>query len=257
MRRLIIRPGAIGDFIVSLPALEWLRADYTEFWAPSPVLPLARFADRVRSLASTGIDLVGITEPALGAFREFDEIVSWYGTARPDFREAVAGLPFRFFPALPDGTCHAVDFYMRQVGGRDGAVPRLDVPRFKGGYIACHPFSGSAAKNWPLESYVELAQLLPLRFCVGEDRPLAGAMHIPNLHELACWLAGASLYIGNDSGITHLAAAVGVPVIALFGPTDPAIWAPRGAHVLPLSATVDRVYAEAVCVCSRTADGLS
>ncbi len=45
------------------------------------------------------------------------------------------------------------------------------------------------------------------------------------------WLARASLYIGNDSGITHLAAAVGTPVLAMFGPTDPAVWAPRGPNV--------------------------
>jgi ADP-heptose:LPS heptosyltransferase len=52
-----------------------------------------------------------------------------------------------------------------------------------------------------------------------------------DLYELACWLAGASLYVGNDSGITHLAAAAGAPVVALFGPTDPAVWAPRGPRV--------------------------
>ena len=52
-----------------------------------------------------------------------------------------------------------------------------------------------------------------------------------DLYKLACWLAGAKVYIGNDSGPTHLAAAVGTPVIALFGPTDPAIWAPRGDNV--------------------------
>ncbi|HNT87980.1 MAG TPA: glycosyltransferase family 9 protein, partial [Candidatus Hydrogenedentes bacterium] len=44
-------------------------------------------------------------------------------------------------------------------------------------------------------------------------------------------LAGARLYIGNDSGITHLAAAVGCPTVAVFGPTDPTVWAPRGARV--------------------------
>jgi ADP-heptose:LPS heptosyltransferase len=56
-------------------------------------------------------------------------------------------------------------------------------------------------------------------------------VRIENLYELACWLASARLYIGNDSGITHLAAAVGTPVLALFGPTDPDVWAPRGANV--------------------------
>jgi ADP-heptose:LPS heptosyltransferase len=56
-------------------------------------------------------------------------------------------------------------------------------------------------------------------------------VHIDDLYELARWLAQARLFVGNDSGITHLAAAVGTPVLALFGPTDPAVWAPRGPHV--------------------------
>jgi hypothetical protein len=115
LRRLLIRPGAIGDCIVSLPALEFLRAAYTEVWAPSRILPLLRFANRTRSLGSTGIDLVGVTEPALAAFAEFDSIVSWYGTNRPEFRDAVDHLHFTFIPALPDGSCHAVDLFRRQV----------------------------------------------------------------------------------------------------------------------------------------------
>lgn len=56
-------------------------------------------------------------------------------------------------------------------------------------------------------------------------------MRLDNLYELACWLATARVYIGNDSGITHLAAAAGASVVALFGPTDPRIWSPRGPHV--------------------------
>src|SRR5580698_3897648 len=49
MRRLAIRPGAIGDFIVSLPALECLQTDYYEIWATSANVPLVRFADRARA----------------------------------------------------------------------------------------------------------------------------------------------------------------------------------------------------------------
>src|SRR5690242_457636 len=96
LKRLLIRPGAIGDVIVSLPALEHLRADYTEVWTSSRTVPLIRFADRVRSIASTGLDLVAITDDsrAFDALAEFDDIVSWYGTNRPEFREAVAQLPF-------------------------------------------------------------------------------------------------------------------------------------------------------------------
>src|SRR5674476_1158977 len=58
---------------------------------------------------------------------------------------------------------------------------------------------------------------------------LPGAVRIDDLYELACWLAKARVFIGNDSGITHLAAAVGTPVLALFGPTDPEVWAPPDA----------------------------
>jgi ADP-heptose:LPS heptosyltransferase len=233
-RQLIIRPGAIGDCITSLPAMEFLRSDYTEVWVPSPNVPLIRFADRVRALSAIGIDLVGITEPALAAFSDFDSIVSWYGSNRDDFRAAVAHLPFTFFPALPDGSCHAADFYMRQVGGPDGARPRLECPRGNSSFIAIQPFSGSAKKNWPLERFRALASELPLpaRFCAGPEEPLDGAVKIDDLYELACWLATARAFIGNDSGITHLAAAAGTPAVVLFGPTDPAVWAPRNAAVV-------------------------
>ncbi len=62
-----------------------------------------------------------------------------------------------------------------------------------------------------------------------------------NLWDLACWLAHARLYIGNDSGITHLAAAVGTPVVAIFGPTDPEIWAPRGAPVRIVHGKLEKI----------------
>jgi len=243
MRRLVIRPGGIGDFILSLPALESLRTDYLEVWVSGPNAPLIRFADRSRSIVSTGLDLLGVTEPParlLERLRSFDSIVSWYGANRPEFREATAslGLPFTFHTALPprDTARHATDFYLAQVGCAPGAIPfiRCDAPREP--FAVIHPFSGSPRKNWPLEKFRAVAQglerTMPVRWCAGrDDPPLAGAVHIDDLYELACWLARAGLYIGNDSGITHLATAVGTPVLALFGPTDPAIWAPRGPHV--------------------------
>ena len=48
---------------------------------------------------------------------------------------------------------------------------------------------------------------------------------------LAGVIQRSRVYLGNDSGVTHLAAAVGTPTLALFGPTSPAVWAPRGEHV--------------------------
>ena len=247
MRRLLIRPGAIGDFIVSLPALECLKTDYLEVWAAGPNVPLARFANHARAIRSTGLDLLGVTEPPetlVAEFRGFDSIVSWYGANRPEFRGLTAelGLPFTFFPALPPSGagCHATDYYLEQVrtmaeAPSDG-IPRIRCHVSRGDFAVIHPFSGSPAKNWPLAKFQALARKLertmPVRWCAGpEDPPLADCVHIADLYELATWLASARLYAGNDSGITHLAAAVGTPVLALFGPTDPAVWAPRGPNV--------------------------
>ncbi|HEX8984406.1 MAG TPA: glycosyltransferase family 9 protein [Bryobacteraceae bacterium] len=256
MRRLIIRPGAIGDSILALPAMESLRAGYTEVWVASQSVPLVRFADCVRGIASTGLDRIGIEGLEAPRLDGFDSIVSWYGTRRPEFREAVRELPFQFLPALPeDGAhMHAADFFLRQAGGGAfPAIPRIECPRGSGDYVAIHPFSGSAKKNWPLERYRELARRLPapVRWTAGPEEALEDAVRFEDLYELACWLAGARLYIGNDSGITHLAAASGTPVLALFGPTDPAVWAPRGPQVRILTpesagAPVDEIPLEAV-----------
>lgn len=253
MRRLVIRPGAIGDFIVSLPALECLRADYLEVWTSTANAPLVRFAHAVRSIASTGLDLLGITDPPprlIGELRTFDSIVSWYGANRPEFRQLVLSLdlPFTFFPALPrEGAgVHATDFYLQQVSALaecrgDQLSPiqyaaRIPCNVTRENFAVIHPFSGSPRKNWPLDKFRLLAcgleRRMPVRWCAGpDDPPLTDAQRFDDLYELACWLAQASLYIGNDSGITHLAAAVGTPVLAVFGPTDPAVWAPRGPYV--------------------------
>ena len=244
MRRLVIRPGGIGDVIVSLPAIECLRGDYLEMWTPSRTVPLVRFADRVRAISSTGLDRVGVTDPPeklIEELRGFDEIVSWYGANRAEFRDAVSalGLRFRFLRALPpEGSeMHAADYYLEQLGCRGDGIPRIATPAAaRENFAVIHPFSGSALKNWPLEKFRRLAErmerAIPVRWCAGEDDPpLEDAVRIADLYELACWLAKARVYIGNDSGITHLAAAVGTPVLAIFGSSDPRVWAPRGPHV--------------------------
>jgi heptosyltransferase III len=248
MRRLLIRPGAIGDLIVSLPALESLRTEYLEVWVRDRNLPLIRFADAVRSIGSTGLDLLGLPDIAPSAalvdkLRSFDSIVSWYGEARPEFRTLVErlGLPFQFFPALPqDAKSHAVDFYLQQVGGA-GWQPAIHCPAARGNFAVIHPFASSPGKRWPLQKFREVAARLkmPVRWCAGENEELAEAVRIDNLYDLGCWLAQARVYIGNDSGISHLAAAVGTPTIVLFGPTNPAVWAPRGSHVLAPMETVE------------------
>jgi heptosyltransferase-3 len=148
---------------------------------------------------------------------------------------------------------------MRQVGGLDGAIPHIDALREDKGFVAIHPFSGSVRKNWLYFS--ELAEKLstPAQICIGPEQQWPGALQYDDLYELAQWLATASVYIGNDSGITHLAAAVGVPVIAIFHASNPRVWAPRGwaaVNVLT-SPSVDEVLAQANSQVWRTNDPAS
>jgi ADP-heptose:LPS heptosyltransferase len=121
--------------------------------------------------------------------------------------------------------------------------------------IGIHPGSGSPRKNWPLERFVQVARLVEQRgvlrplFLLGEAEggmdaqlsrlcPGLSCLKGAELLELAGTLSHCRGYVGNDSGVTHLAAALGVPVVAIFGPTDPAVWAPRGAQVRVVRAEV-------------------
>jgi lipopolysaccharide heptosyltransferase III len=114
-----------------------------------------------------------------------------------------------------------------------------------GGFLALHPGSGSPRKNWPAERFGAvvdaLAQGRPWLLIEGPAdgeavaalARLAGAVHGHDLpaRVLGSILSGAGLYLGNDSGVSHLAAASGAPVVVLFGPTDPAVWSPVGPRV--------------------------
>ena len=114
--------------------------------------------------------------------------------------------------------------------------------------IVIHPGSGSRSKNWPIGRFVEVAKRLeggsPIAWVIGPaeaesgtaaaiDGAIPGARVWRNLPltELADRLCGARLFVGNDSGVAHLAAAVGCPVVVLFGASDPVVWAPRGRSV--------------------------
>ena len=82
---------------------------------------------------------------------------------------------------------------------------------------------------------------MEVEWCAGPEEALDNAVRMENLWDLACWLRSARIYIGNDSGITHLAAALGTPVVAIFGPSDPNLWAPRGEHVRIVAGTLEHI----------------
>src|ERR1700685_3720113 len=207
MRRLLIRPGAVGDCIVALPALEHLSTDYTEVWIPSSIVPLVQFAHRVRSLASTGIDLVGVgdfemPEALKAELESFDSIVSWYAANRPEFRQALLslGVACEFHQALPpiDYRGHASDFFARQVGAPLGRRPSIEVKRSTArDSVVIHPFSGSVSKNWPESHFRELASNLKCKvdWTAGPEDKWVDAARFTNLAELAGWMGGARVFL--------------------------------------------------------------
>lgn len=114
------------------------------------------------------------------------------------------------------------------------------------GFVAVHPGSGSPAKNWPAERFYEAADTLasgePWLLVAG---PAEADLRVPAaaivarewpVRTLGAALARAGVHLGNDSGVSHLAAAAGAPALALFGPTDPALWAPVGPRAAALRA---------------------
>lgn len=127
-------------------------------------------------------------------------------------------------------------------------------------HVVIHPGAGSPAKCWPVERFVELARLIlrmrqahnggyGIVFVLGpveQDRWPAEkvegirrgfpALVGPSLADLAGALKGAAAFVGNDSGVAHLAAAVGTPTVALFGPSDPKHFCPRGRAVTTICA---------------------
>lgn len=128
---------------------------------------------------------------------------------------------------------------------------RAWLDRLPAGFLAVHPGSGSPAKNWAPEGFAalveEIASDTPWLLVEGpadEQASRALARHPRTLvardlpvRVLGAVLAGAGLYVGNDSGVSHLAAAFGARVVALFGPTDPSQWSPVGPRVSVLRST--------------------
>lgn len=123
----------------------------------------------------------------------------------------------------------------------------------EGSLVALHPGSGSPRKCWPAERFAELALILwqrgmrivviegPADAQVVDDfwswtakrmEPVPGdrllRLSQVSLRQVAIVLDRCTVYVGNDSGITHLAAALGTPTVAIFSVTDPKIWGPRG-----------------------------
>jgi heptosyltransferase-3 len=178
--------------------------------------------------------------------------VQWLPSFPETDGEAVAALQARHLAAL------GLTYVPRPFTLEMGLDPKEEIPELSGPgpWMAVAPGSGSLRKNWPLAYYYEVSRALGWEYGLrvawlagpaeGELLPYLGPLAkaqgqllLANrpLARVARVLSLCRLYIGNDSGLTHLAAAVAGPeVLALFGPTDPRVWAPLGPRVRTLRA---------------------
>lgn len=275
-RVLTIRSGALGDTIVALPALAALvRAGaVVELLGRAPYVALLErpgLASRAHSIdrgTFRGLFEEEVEDAALLRFlRRFDRVVAWSRLPLLARKLDAIGVELiQWTPLPPDGT-HASDhlYSALEPFGIEGPAPapRLGpVDRVSGlplKFVALHPSSGSVEKNWAPDRFFALAQLardagLDVVWVQGE----ADARVVPELArrvpgrvvlnrplaELAGVLAHSAVYVGNDSGVSHLAAAVGAPTVAIFRSTDPLQWAPRGAcvHIATAGASPEAMW---------------
>lgn len=302
-RILVIRGGAIGDFVLTLPAIKLLRDRFPkahlEILGYTHIAALAEkrfYADAVRSIESASLARFFAKDSDLPAelldyFAGFDLVLSYLydpdGIFETNVKKSGNGTFIAGPSKLDDGERAA--FQLARPLAALGLfltdscahlfptdADRTSISGLQGN-MTFHPGSGSETKNWPIENWIELGNVLlstgrPLMIVAGEadtvrthqlkaewkDKPVRFAENLPLPH-LAALLEG-SVFIGHDSGASHIAAAVGARCLLLFGPTDPAIWAPANAKVTVLRAPegkMELLQVETVAAAMWAARGLT
>jgi heptosyltransferase III len=296
-RILVIRGGAIGDFMLTLPALKalrdaWPRA-HIEILGYKHIAVLAEnrfYAQAVRSIEYGSLSSFFARNSELPAelanyFASFDLIVSYLYDPDRIFENNLRRCGVENLlcgsPKIVENAGHAAhqlarpieEMGIRVVDLSEKVFPSIEDRQFASDFlrslqqpiVAIHPGSGSKEKNWPLENWValfsgtggfpdvegkngRLEKFHSLVVISGEadksqteqlerewkDRDVRFAKNLPLPHLAA--VLERSIFIGHDSGISHLAAAAGANCVLLFGPTDPNVWAPRNKNVQVLSA---------------------
>jgi len=272
---LVVRAGALGDLLLLRPALTSLSRSGHRVRLVAPSGPASVFVgpgDVDAVLAWDGPEVAAllagapIDGPVLRALAESDAVVA-YSRSGPVL-EALAARVRRLIhqdPSPPGTGPHAARWLAQAIepllDGPPAAARDADLFEFTAderaraeaatqelphGFVAVHPGSGSVAKNWPFARFVDAARALaggrrwllvagPAEHDIAPPADAVLAREWP-LRALAAAIARSSVFLGNDAGVSHLAAAVGAPTLALFGPTDPALWAPVGARVKTLRA---------------------
>jgi len=259
-RLVAVRALGLGDLLTAVPALRALARAFAghsrALAAPAPLAPLARMV---------GWPLVPARElePLPDRLRGADLVVNLHGRGPQSHRVALAAGPHRLvaFANVEAGVAgprwrpgeHEVARWCRLLtesgipadpGDLRIAAPARPIPAAVAGATLVHPGAASGARRWPAERWAEVvrAEVAAGRPVVvtgglGEvqlARAVAGAVVPPeavlagrtDVLELAALVAGAGRVVCGDTGVAHLATALGRPSVVLFGPTPPAEWGP-------------------------------
>ena len=271
---LLFHHGALGDWVLTFPLLRALGRPTVVVTASSKAQLAAALIDRVVAMdaQTREITLLFSTDgpAALGptvhdVFDNADRVISFISDGKDAWARNIQRLTPRaehYFvwprppETWPDHVCDWHRAQLRQQGLNLVEQPVSARPTAAGmNHMVVHPGSGGPEKCWPISQFeILLADLADhgTRFSVllGEVeqerwstadlerwRNKFGATVVPTLDALRRQLSEASLFVGNDSGPTHLAAQMGVRTIAIFGPTSPRRWAPQGPDVTVLAPT--------------------
>ena len=266
-------PGALGDLCLAVPAWRALRRRHPDARRTAvvsePLRSLVAGAGLAETTASLdGADaawLFGASGPRPTWLDGEPVVYAWLGaddaTLRARLTAAAASVTW-LRVERGAGDVHAAVAYVRALGVADGGVSlqteaRLAigaslvadalVDRLPGALLAVHAGAGAHGKRWDPAGFVQVAHWW--QATVGSVVEIAGPaeaeapafLGAPSardwpLVDLAALLARATLYVGNDSGVSHLASAVGTPSVVMFGPTSARRWRPLGGAVTALQA---------------------
>lgn len=267
----VLHQGAIGDFLLTLSVVQGVRqalgVDRTTAVAAAPSARLAAgrsAVDEWRSPETLGLyrlfcrDLP-LDEKLADLLAHADYVLSFLGGPAESVHDRLmtvssarlVSVDPRPTPRTREQRRHITEQWsadVRAAGWKiaDPGPARIGIAGRRGHRpvrLLIQPGSGGRAKCWPLEKFVELVESLPgfdATWMLGpaeaaearrvQDRDESLLVET-DLLKAAEQMASFDLYLGNDSGVTHLAAAIGLPTVAVFGVTDPRIWRPLGEHV--------------------------
>jgi ADP-heptose:LPS heptosyltransferase len=266
----LIRLRSLGDSVLCTPAIRLLKQHRPDLEIAIVVEP--RFA----CVFEGNPDISQILPPTARALRAFapDLCLNLHGGTRSARLTLLSGARHRagfdiFKPGwiynTPIPTAQEILGITRRVHTAEHqasaifylGVPIQEVPGAQifatasetSSYAVIHPVAATPEKTWPAANFLELARQLPFEpvFIAGPDEDLTAFRHYRTLAgapfpELANLLRNAKLFIGNDSGPAHVAAAFGVPQLVFFGPSDEEIWHPwRTRHHLLKSHSINKI----------------